>query len=106
MPDMTELTRIERPNIIVTRKLLPEVEARMAQLFGARFNAHDEAMSPQDMVAAMEGCDVLVPTVTDSIDSALIDAMPDCVKLIANYGAGVNHIDLAAAKRRGMIRLT
>ncbi len=75
----------------------------MAQLFGARFNAHDEAMSPQDMVAAMEGCDVLVPTVTDSIDSALIDAMPGSVKLIANYGAGVNHIDLAAAKRRGIM---
>jgi glyoxylate reductase len=103
MPDMTELTRIERPNIIVTRKLLPEVEARMAQLFGARFNAHDEAMSPQDMVSAMKGCDVLVPTVTDSIDSALIDAMPGSVKLIANYGAGVNHIDLAAAKKRGIM---
>jgi glyoxylate reductase len=103
MPDMTELIRIERPNIIVTRKLLPEVEARMAQLFGARFNAHDEAMSPQDMVSAMKGCDVLVPTVTDSIDSALIDAMPGSVKLFANYGAGVNHIDLAAAKKRGIM---
>jgi glyoxylate reductase len=100
---MTELKRTERPHIAVTHTLLPEIEVRMAQLFGARFNADDAAMSAPDMVAAMVGCDVLVPTVTDTIDAALIDAMPDSIKLIANYGAGVNHIDLAAAKRRGIM---
>ncbi len=100
---MTELVRIERPRIAVTRQLLPEVEARMAQLFDARFNAADVAMSHDSMLAAMTDCDVLVPTVTDNIDAELIAAMPPRLKLIANFGAGVNHIDLAAAKAKGIM---
>ena len=100
---MTELTRIERPRIAVTRKLLPEVEARMAQLFDARFNADDVAMNHSAILAAVEGCDILVPTVTDKIDAELIAALPPCVKLIANFGAGVNHIDLPATKAKGIM---
>jgi glyoxylate reductase len=100
---MTEFARIERPKIAVTRKLLPDVEARMAQLFDTRFNASDIALAHGAMVAAMDGCDVLVPTVTDIIDADLIAAMPPSLKLIANYGAGVNHIDLTAAKAKGII---
>jgi glyoxylate reductase len=100
---MTELARIERPSITVTRKLLPPVEARMAQLFDASFNEADNAMTPQELLSAMADCDVLVPTVTDSIDAALIAAMPPRLKLIANFGAGVNHIDLAAAKAKGIM---
>ncbi len=100
---MTNHTRIERPRIIVTRKLLPTVEERMAQLFDARFNAADTAMDRAALSAAMTDCDVLVPTVTDRIDADLIAAAPSRLKLIANYGAGVNHIDLAAAKAKGII---
>jgi glyoxylate reductase len=100
---MTELARIERPSITVTRKLLPPVEARMAQLFDASFNSTDNAMKPQELLSAMDDCDVLVPTVTDSIDADLIAAMPSRLKLIANFGAGVNHIDLAAAKAKGIM---
>lgn len=100
---MTELTRIERPRIAVTRQLLPEVETRIKQLFDARLNPSDTAMNPEEMLAHMTDCDVLVPTVTDRIDADLIAAMPSCVKLIANFGSGVNHIDLAAAKARGII---
>jgi glyoxylate reductase len=100
---MVELTRIERPSLSVTRKLLPAVEARMAQLFDARFNALDEPMDQAALIDAMADCDVLVPTVTDSIDAKLIAAAPPRLKLIANYGAGVNHIDLAAAKAKGII---
>jgi glyoxylate reductase len=100
---MTELARIERPSITVTRKLLPPVEARMAQLFDASFNEADNAMTPQELLSAMDDCDVLVPTVTDSIDADLIAAMPSRLKLIANFGAGVNHIDLAAAKAKGIM---
>jgi glyoxylate reductase len=100
---MPELSRIERPRIHVTRKLLPPVEARMAELFDANFNASDAPLSQEQLAAAMADCDVLVPTVTDSIDADLIAAAPPGLKLIANYGAGVNHIDLAAAKAKGIM---
>lgn len=100
---MVELARIERPCIRVTRKLLPAVEARMAELFDASFNADDLPMDRDGLATAMQDCDVLVPTVTDSIDADLISAAPPRLKLIANYGAGVNHIDLAAAKAKGIM---
>ena len=100
---MPELTRIERPCISVTRRLLPAVEERMAQLFDARFNSDDLQMDRAKLTEAMGDCDVLVPTVTDNIDAELIAAAPPRLKLIASYGAGVNHIDLAAAKAKGII---
>ncbi len=100
---MPELARIERPSISVTRKLLQGVEQRMAELFDARFNADDEPMGREQLVAAMNDCDVLVPTVTDHIDAEIIAEAPARLKLIANYGAGVNHIDLAAAKAKGIM---
>ncbi len=100
---MPELSRIERPSIRVTRKLLPAVEGRMAELFDAGFNADDTPMSRNQLIDAMADCDVLVPTVTDTIDADLIASAPARLKLIANYGAGVNHIDLAAAKAKGIM---
>ncbi len=69
---MAEQTRIERPRIIVSRKLLPVVEDRMAQLFDASFNSEDIAMDADALAAAMADCDVFVPTVTDRVDAALI----------------------------------
>lgn len=75
----------------------------MAELFDANFNADDAPMSRDELTASMADCDVFVPTVTDSIDAGLIEAAPPRLKLIANYGAGVNHIDLAAAKARGIM---
>lgn len=100
---MPELARIDRPKIRVTRTLLPAVEIRMSELFEASFNLDDSPMSREELLAAMADCDVLVPTVTDSIDADLIAAAPPRLKLIANYGAGVNHIDLAAAKAKGIM---
>jgi len=100
---MPELSRIERPSIRVTRSLLPAVEKRMAELFDASFNADDIPLSRDALVAAMADCDVLVPTVTDSIDAEIIAAAPPRLKLIASYGAGVNHINLAAAKAKGIM---
>ncbi|WP_395629007.1 2-hydroxyacid dehydrogenase [Sphingorhabdus sp.] len=100
---MPELSRIERPSVRVTRTLLPAVEKRMAELFDARFNADDVPLTRDALVAAMADCDVLVPTVTDSIDASIIAAAPPRLKLIASYGAGVNHIDLAAAKAKGIM---
>lgn len=100
---MPELSRIERPSIHVTRKLLPAVESRMAELFDASFNTDDTPLPREALIAAMANCDVLVPTVTDKIDAEIIAAAPSRLKLIASYGAGVNHIDLAAAKARGIM---
>jgi len=100
---MTEFARIERPKVAVTRKLLAPIEARMSELFDASLNDDDHEMTAEEIVALAQGCDVLVPTVTDRIDAALIEALPASVKLIANFGAGVNHIDLKAAKARGIL---
>jgi glyoxylate reductase len=100
---MPELSRIERPSVRVTRTLLPAVEKRMAELFDTRFNADDVPLTRDALVAAMADCDVLVPTVTDTIDASIIAAAPLRLKLIASYGAGVNHIDLAAAKAKGIM---
>lgn len=100
---MPELSRIERPSVRVTRTLLPAVEKRMAELFDTRFNSDDAPLTRDALVAAMDDCDVLVPTVTDSIDANIIAAAPPRLKLIASYGAGVNHIDLAAAKAKGIM---
>ena len=100
---MPELSRIERPSIRVTRTLLPAVEERMRELFDARFNATDTPFTRDELIRAMDDIDVLVPTVTDRIDAELIAAAPPRLKLIASYGAGVNHIDLAAAKAKGIM---
>lgn len=94
---------IGKPRVIVTRRLLPETEARMAELFDVVLNADDRPMERDEIVAAMRDCDVLVPTVTDRIDAAMIADAGDRLGLIANFGAGVEHIDLAAARARRII---
>ena len=100
---MTIFQRIERPRVAVTRKLLPVIETRMSELFDCSFNEDDHAMGRDELITAMQGCDILVPTVTDQIDADMIAAAPASLKLIANFGAGVNHIDLAAAKAKGIL---
>jgi glyoxylate reductase len=100
---MTQFQRIERPRIAVTRKLLPQIETRMAELFDCRFNADDHPMTADEIAALMQDAEVLVPTVTDRIDAELLAKAPASLKLLANFGAGVNHIDLAAAKAKGII---
>jgi glyoxylate reductase len=92
-----------RPVVVVTRRLPAAIETRMMELFDARLNADDRPLAARQITAACKGADVLVPTVTDTIDAALIKALPDNIRLIANFGVGVNHIDLKAAAARGMI---
>jgi glyoxylate reductase len=75
----------------------------MAQLFDTRFNTSDRPLSRADLALAMRECDVLVPTVTDEIDAELIAEAGEDLQLIANYGAGVNHIALPAARARDII---
>lgn len=89
--------------VAVTRTLPRDVETRMMELFAARLNADDAPMTADGIVAACQGADALVPTVTDRIDAALIARLPDSVQLIANFGVGVNHIDLDAAAARKIV---
>ena len=89
-----------KPRVVVTRHLLPSVEARMEELFDTRLNREDRPLAREELAAAMDDCDVLVPTVTDRIDADLIAQAGDRLGLIASFGAGTDHIDLAAAAAR------
>ena len=91
-----------KPVVIVTRKLPESIEARMMELFDARLNDDDRPMSAAELAAAAGEADVLAPTVTDRIDARVVDAAGERLKLIASYGAGVDHIDVARAAERGV----
>jgi glyoxylate reductase len=91
-----------KPKVIVTRKLPEAVEARMRELFETRFNESDEPLSKQSLVAAVKEAEVLVPTITDKIDKSVILQAGPKLKLIANFGNGVDNIDVETALARGI----
>ncbi len=93
----------KKPLVMVTRKLPEAIETRMMELFDTRLNPDDHAMTRDELANAMQAADVLVPTVTDRIDAPLIQQAGPNLKLLANFGAGVDHIDLAAARARSII---
>ncbi|MBP7242823.1 D-glycerate dehydrogenase [Amaricoccus sp.] len=92
-----------RLKVVVTRRLPELVETRLRELFDATLSPDDQPMSQEALAAAMAGADVLVPTITDRIDQSLLSRAGPKLKLIANYGAGFDHIDVATALRRGII---
>ena len=92
-----------KPKVIVTRKLPDPVETRMRELFDTELNISDEPMSRKQLIEAVGRCDVLSSTITDKIDAGLIEKAGERLKLIANFGAGVDHIDVAAANAKGII---
>lgn len=92
-----------KPRVRVTRRLVPAVEARMAELFDVVPSPDDRPLDRDGLIAAMRDADVLVPTVTDRIDAEMLAAAGDRLGLIANFGAGIEHIDLAAARSRKII---
>ena len=92
----------KRPLVVITRKLPDQVETRMRELFDARLNVEDRPMTQPELVAAVKEADVLVPTITDHIDAALIAQAGENLKLIANFGNGVDKIDVAAAAKKGI----
>ena len=100
---MADTRRCAHPKVIVTRALPDVVMRRLAELFDVTGNADDTPLSRDALAAAMADCDVLVPAVTDTLDAALIAGAGPRLRLIANFGAGVNHIDLKAARARGII---
>ena len=91
-----------KPLVIVTRRLPEPVETRMRELFQTRLNIDDKAMTEAELVEAMQAADVLVPTVTDRIDAAMIEKSGERLKLIANFGNGVDNIDVDAAVKHGL----
>ena len=93
----------ERLKVVVTRRLPEAVETRMKELFNVTLRENDQQMSREELVAAMKDADVLVPTLTDTLDSSVISSAGDRLKLIANYGAGVDNIDVATARQRGVL---
>ncbi len=92
----------QKPKVILTRKLPESTETRMCELFDITLNETDKAFSREELEAAIKAADVLVPTVTDKIDSDLIAKAGKQLRLIASFGTGVDHLDLAAAKRCGI----
>ncbi len=89
-------------SVVVTRRLPEVVETRLKELFDVELREDDTPMTSEELADAMGRADVLVPTITDQIDARLLARAGDKLKLIANYGAGVDHIDVATARQRGI----
>ena len=94
---------VSRPRVIVTRRLPEVVETRMAELFDVELNLDDVPFGRADLTRAMAEADIIVPTITDEIDGELIAGAGEKLRLIANFGNGVDHIDLKAARARDII---
>jgi glyoxylate reductase len=92
----------KKPLVVVTRKLPDSVETRMCELFDTRLNLDDKPMSQSDLVEAAKIADVIVPTITDQIDKTVLSHSGEQLRLIANFGNGVDNIDVATALQRGI----
>lgn len=96
------MPKAKKPVVVVTRKLPDAIELRMRELFDTRFNDDDKPMTAAKLAEAVKTADVLVPTVTDKIDAALLSKAGEQLRLIANFGNGVDNIDVATAVQRGI----
>lgn len=92
----------KRLSVVVTRRLPDVVETRLCELFNVTLREDDQPMSREDLAEAMKTADVLVCTITDQIDAALLAGAGENLRLIAQYGAGVDNIDVATARQRGI----
>lgn len=93
----------QKLRVAVTRRLPEAVETRMKELFDVVLRDDDRKLSREELASAMQNADVIVPTVTDQIDANLLAQAGERLKLIANYGAGVDHIDVQTARQRGVL---
>ncbi len=93
----------QKPEIFVTRKLPKAVEERAARDYRAHLNGPDDPPDRDALLKGAEGCDGLLVTTTDRVDNSVIEALPDRVKVIATFSVGFEHIDVAAAKDRGIV---
>src|SRR5213076_393559 len=93
-----------RPTVVVTRKLPGPVEDRLEREFETRLNRDDHPFTAAELQEALRGADALLPTVTDRITGELLfSAEPLRARILANFGVGYNHIDVNAAKARGLV---
>ncbi len=92
-----------KPKVAVTRKLPASVEQRLTTLFDTTLHSSDAPLSRSALIARAKAADVLASTLGDDLDAEFFDAVGDRLKLVANFGAGVDHIDVAAANARGVI---
>ena len=88
--------------VIVTRAWPAEVEATLKEKYDVHLNETDVAMTKDEMKMALGNCDAFLPTVTDPVDAQVLSAEPLRARFIGNFGVGFNHIDLDAAKARGL----
>ena len=93
----------DRLSVVVTRRLPDPVERRLGELFDVQLRQDDTPMTREELITALQNADVLVPTLSDRIDAGLIGQAGERLKLIANYGAGVDHIDVQTARERGVL---
>jgi len=92
----------KKPLVVVTRKLPDSIETRMRELFDARLNLDDTPLTRDQLIEAVRSADILVPTVTDQISEDVLKQADSKLKLIANFGNGVDNIDVTAAHARGI----
>ncbi len=93
----------KKPVVVVTRKLPEAIEVRLTELFDVRLNDADEHLDRSALIDAVKSADVLVPTVTDRIDAGVLEEAGPGLRLIANYGTGIDHIDAAGVRKRGIV---
>ncbi|MGB1682941.1 MAG: 2-hydroxyacid dehydrogenase [Arenicellales bacterium] len=89
--------------ILVTRRLPAAVEARLSRDYSPIFNPEDRRYSTDELLQKSEGADAMLPCHTENLSSEIIEKLPDSVKAIANFSVGVDHCDLSAAKKKGII---
>ena len=94
---------MKKPKVIITRRLQDRVEKRMRELFNVNLSDSEYPISRQELLSAVKEADILVPTIGDKIDASILSAASSNLKLIANYGAGYDHIDIKTALQRGII---
>ena len=94
---------MKKPKVIITRRLQDRVEKRMKELFNVDLSSAEYPISKQELLSAVKDAEILVPTIGDKIDASILSAANSNLKLIANYGAGYDHIDIKTALQRGII---
>lgn len=94
---------MSKPSILVTRRLPDAVQARIARDYDAEFNDEDKVFSPEELLRRCEGKDAVLPCHSERFTAEVIEQLPGSVKIIANFSVGVDHVDLEAAKQRGIV---
>ncbi len=94
---------MSKPKVIVTRRWPEVVETRLKELFEVQLNENDRPMSTEELKEALRSADAVLPTVTDPINADVLSAEPLRCKILGNFGVGFNHIDIEAAKNRGLV---